>query len=214
MHVLPTGIVERNSTANGDFFNRQSLYDLHGHRKYVTEAERKLALAVARTHRPVIYTLFSTLAFSGCRLSEALEIDVSRVDFDQQSLIFRTLKKRHAAAFRLVPVPEELLQDLDQVHAIARRQSDEPVDSHRLWIWSRTHAWRVIKRILAEAGVRDAAASPKGLRHGFGVTAVTRGIPLHLVQRWLGHTQMTTTAIYADALGEEERQINARMWSH
>jgi site-specific recombinase XerD len=36
---------------------------------------------------------------------------------------------------------------------------------------------------------------------GGGVSAV---IPLSLVQKWFGHAQLTTTAIYADAVGAEE----------
>ena len=52
---------------------------------------------------------------------------------------------------------------------------------------------------------------PKGLRHGFGVAAVSAGSPLNLVQKWLGHAQLTTTAIYADAVGEEEQSIAAQM---
>ena len=55
-------------------------------------------------------------------------------------------------------------------------------------------------------------ASPKGLRHGFGVGAVNAGIPLNLVQKWLGHAQLSTTAIYADAVGAEEKNIASRMW--
>ena len=55
-------------------------------------------------------------------------------------------------------------------------------------------------------------ACPKGLRHGFGVQAVSRGIALNMVQKWLGHAQLTTTAIYANAVGEEEQSIAARMW--
>jgi integrase/recombinase XerD len=55
-------------------------------------------------------------------------------------------------------------------------------------------------------------ASPKGLRHGFGVAAVSAGIPLNLVQKWLGHAQLTTTAIYANAVGAEEQDIARRMW--
>jgi integrase/recombinase XerD len=31
-------------------------------------------------------------------------------------------------------------------------------------------------------------------------------------QKWLGHAQLTTTAIYANAVGEEEQSIAARMW--
>ncbi|WP_119169327.1 tyrosine-type recombinase/integrase [Algihabitans albus] len=196
-----------------NIFVRQRLYDLDGGRKYITATERDAALAVARSRRPEIYTLYATLAYSGCRLSEALELDVSRIDFQQSGLIFRTLKNRSGCVFRLVPVPDRLLADLDRVHAIRSRQDDLRRAKQPLWNWSRTHAWRLIKSILSEAGVQGAAATPKGLRHGFGVTAVTKGVPLNLVQRWLGHTQLATTAIYADALGDEERHINTRMWS-
>jgi integrase/recombinase XerD len=31
------------------------------------------------------------------------------------------------------------------------------------------------------------------------------------VQKWLGHAQLTTTAVYANAVGEEQ-SIAARMW--
>jgi hypothetical protein len=31
-------------------------------------------------------------------------------------------------------------------------------------------------------------------------------------QKWLGHAQLTTTALYANAVGEEEQEIAARMW--
>jgi site-specific recombinase XerD len=56
-------------------------------------------------------------------------------------------------------------------------------------------------------------ASPKGLRHGFGITAISKGIALNMLQKWLGHAQLSTTAIYADAMGKEEQSIAARMWS-
>jgi site-specific recombinase XerD len=65
---------------------------------------------------------------------------------------------------------------------------------------------------MVAAGLDGPHASPKGLRHGFGVAAVCAGVPLNLVQRWLGHAQLSTTSIYADAVGEEEQSIAARMW--
>ena len=63
------------------------------------------------------------------------------------------------------------------------------------------------------AGISGPQASPKGLRHGFGVAAVQAGSPLNMVQKWLGHTQLSTTAIYADAVGAEEQAIAERMRS-
>jgi site-specific recombinase XerD len=55
-------------------------------------------------------------------------------------------------------------------------------------------------------------SSPKGLWHGFGVAAVSAGISLNLAQKWLGHAQLTTTAIYPDAVGAEEKDIARWMW--
>lgn len=62
------------------------------------------------------------------------------------------------------------------------------------------------------AGVGATAASPKGLRHGFGVHAVRSGIPLNLLHRWLDHADIATTAIYTDVIGTEEQEIATRIW--
>lgn len=45
------------------------------------------------------------------------------------------------------------------------------------------------------------------------IQTIRSGAPLNLVQSWLGHANMLTTAIYLDALGDEEREIAARMWA-
>lgn len=78
----------------------------------------------------------------------------------------------------------------------------------RLWPWSRMTGWRAVHAVMAAARLDGPHALPKGLRHGFGVSA---GIPLNLVQKWLGHAQLITTTIYADALGTEEKDIVQRM---
>jgi site-specific recombinase XerD len=68
---------------------------------------------------------------------------------------------------------------------------------------------RAIHAVMAAAGLDRPHASPQGLRHGLGVTT---GIPpLNLVQKWLGLAQLSTTAIYANAVGAEEKDIARRM---
>ena len=62
------------------------------------------------------------------------------------------------------------------------------------------------------AGIAGPHACPKGLRHGFGIKAVTSEVPLNMTQKWLGHARISTTAIYANATGPEEKQIAERMW--
>jgi integrase/recombinase XerD len=67
---------------------------------------------------------------------------------------------------------------------------------------------------MAEAGIDTSGPSkPKGLRHGFGVAAVQSDVPLNMVQKWLGHADISTTTIYTNAVGEQERSLAERMWS-
>ncbi len=53
---------------------------------------------------------------------------------------------------------------------------------------------------------------PKGLRHGFGIKAVMDGVPLNMLKKWMGHAKLETTEIYTNAVGEQERDIAARIW--
>jgi integrase/recombinase XerD len=128
-------------------------------------------------------------------------------------VVFESLKKRRTGIYRAVPVPPALLDALDMVHGV--RECQRKRGSGRgvlLWPWSRMTGWRAVHEVMEAAKISGPHASPKGLRHGFGVAAVTASIPLNLVQKWLGHAQLSTTAIYADAVGAEETDIAKRMW--
>jgi integrase len=189
------------------------LFHTDGSRKYLTREERTAFLAASRHFPSDVETFCHVLAYGGCRLAEALALTADRVDLKTHSLTFETLKKRKRGIYRVVPVPPELATMLDHVHDLrrAQRRRDRGRDVH-LWEWSPVTAWRKVKAVMDAAGITGYHASPKGLRHGFGVAAVQASIPLNLVQRWLGHAQLSTTAIYAEAMGKEERDIAARMW--
>ena len=82
-----------------------------------------------------------------------------------------------------------------------------------LWPWSRTTAFRRVKEAMHAAGIADGPHKcPKGLRHGYGVHAIGCGVPLNMLSKWMGHASLEVTAIYANALGEEQHSIAARMW--
>ena len=72
-----------------------TLVDHHG-RKYLTADERQRFFAAVRTHRrPTVQTLASTLALTGCRISEALGLRACDVDLTAAELRIRTLKGKH-----------------------------------------------------------------------------------------------------------------------
>jgi integrase/recombinase XerD len=153
--------------------------------------------------------------YTGCRISECLALTAKSVDLSAKVIVIESLKKRKAGIYRQVPVPAELLDLLDVVHQIRTIQKKGRSQlNDRLWPWSRMTAWRKLQALIKAAGIPDGPhASPKGLRHGFGVSAVSEGIALNMVRKWLGHSQLTTTAIYANAVGEEEQSIASRMWN-
>ncbi len=188
-----------------------TLYARNGARKYVNRDERERFLRAAASADPTTRTLCMTLAYTGCRISEALALTVNDIQQDARVLSIRTLKKRRTDVVREVPVPTELVSELEAVHDIGRSLSTgtNPVP---IWPWGRTTAWKHVKAVMAAAGIAGPHATPRGLRHGYGVHAIQMGVPLNLVQKWLGHASLSTTAIYANAVGPEEQAIAARMW--
>jgi integrase/recombinase XerD len=190
---------------SGDLFNSA------GKRLYLTLEERRKLLAAADREDRETRTFCYVLAFTGCRISEALALTPEAIDLAAGTIVFETLKKRRRGVYRAVPVPPTLLDMIGLVHGLREKRLKRAAP---LWNFGRTTAWKRIVALMKAAGVRGPHATPKGLRHGFGVAAVQAGVPLNLLQRWLGHAQLTTTAIYANAVGPEERNIAARMWMH
>ena len=190
-------------------YDDAGLYARSGQRKYLTTEERARFIAAASAAPPKVRTLCLTLIFCGCRLSEALALTGADIEAESGLVAVYSLKKRGRLVVRQVPTPPALLSLLTQVHGLGM-VADQ--DERRLWSWHRTRAWQLIKAVMATARVSRLPASPKGLRHGFGVHAVLCGVPLPLVQKWLGHADISTTAIYTNVLGREEREIAGRMW--
>ena len=195
------------------------LYDEQGNRLYLNAEEREAFLSAARQRPARDRTICETLHFAGCRPSELIEITPARVDLSGGTLAIRSLKKRKDRAgeakvvFRTVPVPPDYLDTLNTAHGIREAQKSPKRSGEPIWPITRVHVWRIVKGVMIEAGIPDAPQrTVKGLRHGYGINAVVKGIPLHMLQKWLGHAQLSTTTIYADAVGKEEQDIASRMW--
>jgi integrase len=184
-------------------FMSGSLFDGSGSRKYLVAKERLAFVRTACTEGGEIAAFCLTLAFTGARISEVLALTVDRVDMTNGAIVFRTLKQREKIMFRAVPAPTELLR-------LLLRNDGGP--NERLWPWGRTIAWKYVKRVMRAAEISDQLCKPKALRHSFAVEAGQKGVPLNIVQRWLGHARIETTAIYASAIGDEERNLARRAW--
>jgi len=180
------------------------LFDERGRRKYLCDTElARFRKALGRTDRHT-RAFCQLIVMTGCRISEALATTPTHLDRDAKRIIFRTLKRRKTA-FRAVPVPDALMRELV---ALGNGLGDDD----RLWPWSRQTGWRKIRAVMEVADITGPMAMPKGLRHAYGIRAAGEKVPPSLIQRWLGHADATTTAIYINAVGKEERAFARRLW--
>jgi integrase/recombinase XerD len=189
-----------------------SLFGQSGSRKYLNAAERRRFLKAVQRAEPSTRLFCLVLGWSGARISEVLALTPAAIDIDSGVANIQTLKRRRRGIVRQVPLPPDVLEELDKMIELRSTHRDPELANERIWRFCRTTAWRRVKAIMAAAGITGTSAMPKGLRHGFGVNAFQSNVPPHLIQRWLGHASLRTTAIYGDVIGPEERSFAKRMW--
>ena len=179
-------------------------------RLYVSEERRRFIAAARAYERTDVGTFAATLAYTGCRISEALAVRAEDVDLEQRTIRFRTLKRR-VEHWREIPVPDAHVRELELVHQLraVHRTRRAP---RRLWPIGRSTASRHIDTLMKRAGIHGPQASAKGLRHGYAIAGVQAGIPLTTIGDVLGHASPTTTTIYGRTSGREARELVSRLW--
>ena len=202
--------------------NEMRLYSPDGHRLYLNKDERTRFLEAAKEEGREDRLYCSLLHYTGARPSEILGLTPDHISFPEQSVIFRTLKKRRRdqygneklPEYRSVPVPVDLIDQLDLVFDIRsinrrRKKTNEPI-FHK----HRSSMWRMVKRVMDRAKIDGRQATPKGLRHGFGIAMLEgdRPLPIHIVSQLLGHSDTKTTEIYLQATGKEKRRMVIEAW--
>lgn len=110
-----------------------SLYSGAGERKYINADERIRFLKAAEQSAPVVQTLCILLVYSGCRLSEALSLSPASVQSVARILAVRSLKKRGKMIVREVPIPDILIDQLDQVFELSITQTHQTKKVSTFW---------------------------------------------------------------------------------
>lgn len=107
----------------GADFGQMNLYARHGGRKYLNAEEQRRFLRATEA-APMPVRLFSGVLFwGGCRISEALALTANAFDLGDCIVAFETLKRRRRGIVRQVPLPAELICQLDvafELRAAAR----------------------------------------------------------------------------------------------
>lgn len=113
---------------------------------------------------------------------------------------------------RTIPKPQgiELLGQLRQRRHLYSVAAEQALDTSRGTGPPLLQRFQVAVQMALILGLHRV---PKGLRHGYAIHAVNQGVPLPMLSKWMGHAIIETTAIYANAVGQEQQAIAARMWS-
>jgi len=199
--------------------NDIALFAAGGERKYLCSDERqRFKEALDCLTDPFERTFAESIYWAGYRPCEALRMQVMNVDISGCRFIVRCAKKRGSKkgqSYRSIPIPAQFMTQLNQVHDIAlcQRRGDMAELERLLWPFSRTTGWRIIRRVMDQAGVSGRKASARGLRHSYAVNAILHDVPLDRVQNWLGHEHLDTTAIYTAMAAQEDRLVAERMWA-
>jgi integrase/recombinase XerD len=188
--------------------NMNELFDTStGERLYLNAEERKAFLERAKTKENDVKYFSLMLYYTGCRLNESLGLMVESVDFENQSVIIRSLKKKGKIHYRHIPLPEGFLNELAGAYNLRTRKKNKKNDNEKIWNFTDRTARRYITKIMTEVSISGKKACPKGLRHSFGVAAVENDIPITEIQKLLGHHFLESTQIYTAVKDVEKRNL-------
>jgi integrase/recombinase XerD len=127
---------------------------------------------------------FTFLLWTGCRRSEALNLTWDKVNLERQTA--RVTGK--GSKERIVPLHENIIHQLNQ----SRRDIGRVFKQYYRDTWS--------KRFHNAASACGINARLHDLRHSAATYMLASGIDIREVQAILGHSQISTTMIYADVL--------------
>ncbi len=140
--------------------------------------------------------LLKTLFLTGARVSEFVSLKVEDLFFDEQMIM---IEKGKGGKSRYVPVLAELAQEL-KTH-LGSRQTGYIFESNRHTKFTARRIQQIVKDTAQRAGITK-KVHPHLLRHTVATFLLERGMPLEQIQKFLGHSKIETTQIYAESSTE------------
>ena len=164
------------------------------------EVQRLLA-SLRRAHYRVC---LSTIYACGLRLQEGIRLQVPQIDSSRMMLHIRRGKR---GKDRYVPLPGRTLVLLRTYWVTHRhpvwlfpeygggRTAGKPIDC--------SGVQKAFRQALSESGIHK-QAGVRTLRHSWATHLLEAGVNLRLIQTWLGHNSLSTTAVYTHLTAKAE----------
>lgn len=139
----------------------------------------------------IIETLYST----GCRVSELIGIKLIDVDWSTKSVHLLGKGKKHRESYinaKAEIAIREYLADRkhESIYLLCNDRGGGPM--------KKENVERMMRKISERAGFMDRRITPHVMRHTTATQAVRSGMAVEDVQRLLGHSNISTTMIYAE----------------
>ena len=164
---------------------------------YLT-AEEADALVAAAPSYPTRMA-FRIMLGTGLRVSEALSLHRTDLRLNQDPPVISVRREapgNKARKGREVPIPADLLEGLADLASFHSKDRSRPMlDISCQWVGES------MKRAAAVAGIDPTRAHPHAFRHTYGRNCVLSGIPLPVLQQWLGHQSLADTQRYVELAG-------------
>lgn len=154
--------------------------------------------------------MLELLYATGIRVTELITLKVSDVNLPMSFIICKDAHKE-----RVIPFGKAAKNALVRYLGEAREQMIEDKSSDVLFCnfsgapMSRQGFWKLIKYYAKKAGI-TADITPHTLRHSFAAHLVENGADLRSVQEMLGHSDISTTQIYANMNHNRIREVYAK----
>ena len=156
-------------------------------------------------------SIFELLYSCGLRISEAVELKLSDIDFENRIITVTGKGEKE----RIVPVGDEAVRLLKLYIGSSRpviiggRQSEFVFISKKASKLNRKSVWRLLKGYVDRTNVQK-NITPHTLRHSFATHLIENGADLRSVQELLGHVDISTTQIYTHLAQKKLKEIHKR----
>ena len=185
------------------------------HKLPVVLSVEEVRRVLERVRKPGYRVCLSTIYACGLRISEGVSLQVGDID-SARMLVHVRLGK--GGQDRYVPLPQRTLVRLRGYWVTHR---------HPLWLFPQQPRSGPVRAAapapLAEPGLRYAfwaalqasgiqkPATVHTLRHSWATHLLEAGVNLRLIQTWLGHRSLRTTALYTHLTAKTEGQAVATL---
>lgn len=154
--------------------------------------------------------MLELLYATGIRVSELISLTM-----DDINMTSGYIRVNEGSRERIIPFGSVARQSLKNYLKNARAGMVASDDEKILFTncsgqpMSRQGFWKVLKQYAKRAGIEE-DITPHTLRHSFAAHLVENGADLHSVQEMLGHSDVSTTQIYAKLTSNRIREVYAK----